>query len=133
MSSTSPRERGKALACTGQRAFECVVVHNGSLASQQLSTTCSLWTQFQKLNTTQPAQQPVTLLMTLRRAENVSLCKHRGNKTQINPKVQPLSELSYLVSIGFIVQERAKSRSSHLTTQAFLHPESMQSSIRAEP
>lgn len=33
------------------------------------------------------------LLMTLPRAENVSLRKHRDNRTQINPEVQPLSEL----------------------------------------
>lgn len=56
----------------------------------------------------------------------MSLCKHSGNKTQIDPKVQPLSEQSHLVSTEFIVQERAKSRSSHLTTQAFLHPKSVQ-------
>lgn len=76
------------------------MIHNGSPASQQLSVTCSPWTQFLKLSTSQPAQQPVTLLMTLPRAENVTLRKHRGNKIQINPKVQLLSELSYLVSTG---------------------------------
>lgn len=52
------------------------------------------WTEFLKLGTTQPAQQPVTVLVTLPRAEDVSLRKHGGNKTQINPKVQQLSELS---------------------------------------
>lgn len=41
-------------------------------------------------------------------------------------------QLFILVSTEFMVQERAKSRSSHLTTQASLHPKSVQSSIRAE-
>lgn len=75
-----------------------------------------------------------TLLVTLPRAENGSLRKRRGNKTQIDPKVQQLSDLSpYLVSTEFMVQESAKSRSSHLTTQTFLHPKPGQCSTRAEP
>lgn len=41
-------------------------------------------------------------------------------------------QLFVLVSIEFMVQDRAKSRSSHLTTQAALHPKSVQGSIRAE-
>lgn len=87
-----------------------------------------------ELSSTQPAQQPGHCWW-LCPGQNMGLYVSTGvTRHKSIPKSNNYQnyQLFILVSIEFMVQERAKSRSSHLTTQASLHPKSVQGSIRAE-